>query len=139
MCRRTPLPCGSRYPSPNTVPSNVSLIKLEFFPRYCPLQRSENCRRGPPISVGARQWLITISDLRHYTACFPLSQASLFFCTHWRITIPPEDTFERLRYSLGGDRPSQSTHQPLSPTRVRAGAHQKWYFTVGSTTPTWAA
>ena len=29
-----------------------------------------------------------------------------------------EGTFERLRYSLGGDRPSQTTHQTLSPYRI---------------------
>ena len=35
-------------------------------------------------------------------------------CTHWPIATRPEGTFERLRYSLGGDRPSQTTRQPLS-------------------------
>ena len=30
------------------------------------------------------------------------------------ISIQPEVTFVRLRYSLGGDRPSQTTHQTLS-------------------------
>jgi hypothetical protein len=29
-----------------------------------------------------------------------------------------EGTFERLRYSLGGDRPSQTTHLTLSPTQI---------------------
>ena len=29
-----------------------------------------------------------------------------------------EGTFERLRYFLGGDRPSQTTHQTLSPYRI---------------------
>ena len=29
-----------------------------------------------------------------------------------------EGTFGRLRYSLGGDRPSQTTHQTLSPYRI---------------------
>ena len=29
-----------------------------------------------------------------------------------------EGTFERLRYLLGGDRPSQTTHQTLSPHRI---------------------
>ena len=94
-----------------------------------------------PLSHGpsTRYRGITNSDFRPCSACRPRSQASLCVCTHWPITIRPEDTFERLRYSLGGDRPSQTTHQPLSPFGVRAGAHQKWYFTVGSTTPTRAA
>ena len=29
-----------------------------------------------------------------------------------------EGTFERLRYSLGGDRPSQTAHQTLSPYQI---------------------
>ena len=29
-----------------------------------------------------------------------------------------EGTFELLRYSLGGDRPSQTTHHTLSSTRI---------------------
>ena len=29
-----------------------------------------------------------------------------------------EGTFGRLRYFLGGDRPSQTTHQTLSPHRI---------------------
>jgi hypothetical protein len=73
-----------------------------------------------PVSHGpsTRYRGITNSDFRPCSACRPRSQASLCVCTHWRIAIPPEDTFERLRYSLGGDRPSQTTHQPLS----------LWYF-----------
>jgi hypothetical protein len=38
----------------------------------------------------------------------------LCVCTHWPIATRPEGTFGRLRYSLGGDRPSQTTRQPLS-------------------------
>ena len=29
-----------------------------------------------------------------------------------------EGTFGRLRYTLGGDRPSQTAHLSLSPTRI---------------------
>ena len=42
-----------------------------------------------------------------------------------------EGTFERLRYSLGGDRPSQTTRLTLSsqPSRpqVRIIVNQEWY------------
>ncbi len=42
-----------------------------------------------------------------------------------------------LRYALGGDRPSQTTHQTLSATPVRANVRTSnikgWYFKVGST------
>ncbi len=41
------------------------------------------------------------------------SQASLCLCTRRTITNRTEETFGRLRYSLGGDRPSQTTHQTL--------------------------
>ena len=34
------------------------------------------------------------------------------------ISIHPEGTIGRLRYLLGGDRPSQTAHLTLSPTRV---------------------
>ena len=41
-----------------------------------------------------------------------------------------EGTFERLRYFLGGDRPSQTTHQTLSPHRIH-GARLETQFTKG--------
>ncbi len=34
------------------------------------------------------------------------------------ISIRHEGTFERLRYSLGGDHPSQTTHQTMSFARI---------------------
>ena len=34
------------------------------------------------------------------------------------VSVQPEETFGRLRYSLGGDRPSQTTHQTVSPTQI---------------------
>ncbi len=36
------------------------------------------------------------------------------------VSIQPEGTFGRLRYFLGGDRPSQTTHQTLFPDRITA-------------------
>jgi hypothetical protein len=35
-----------------------------------------------------------------------------------RVSIPPEPTFERLRYTFGGDRPSQTAHLPRSRARL---------------------
>ena len=47
-----------------------------------------------------------------------------------------EGTFARLRYSLGGDRPSQTARLALSArrltARVRNPVRQGWYFTAGS-------
>ena len=34
------------------------------------------------------------------------------------VSNQPEGTFARLRYSFGGDRPSQTTHQAVSRTRI---------------------
>ena len=57
---------------------------------------------------------ITISYFRTCSTCMSHSQASFCYCTQWLISDQPELTFERLRYILGGDRPSQTAHQKLS-------------------------
>ena len=48
------------------------------------------------------------------------SQAPLCFYTLRTITDRAEGTFGSLRYILGGDRPSQTTHLTLFPDRVTA-------------------
>ena len=50
----------------------------------------------------------------------------------------PEVTFARLRYSLGGDRPSQTAHLAVSPPSfqtpgVRIPSSQGWYPNSDST------
>ena len=57
------------------------------------------------------------------------------------VSIHPEGTLGRLRYSLGGDRPSQTTRLALSDHLLqgRAMRHkivQEWYFTAASPPPT---
>ena len=47
------------------------------------------------------------------------SQAPLCFCTLRTITNRAEGTFGLLRYFLGGDRPSQTTHQALSSALIQ--------------------
>ena len=44
------------------------------------------------------------------------------FClyTLCAVSVRAEGTFGRLRYILGGDRPSQTPHLTLSPSRVTA-------------------
>ena len=49
--------------------------------------------------------------------CPSRSQAGLCLYTRWLVSTQPEPTFARLRYSLGGDRPSQTTHHAMSRTR----------------------
>ena len=40
------------------------------------------------------------------------------FALTMTISIRHEGTFERLRYFLGGDHPSQTTHQTMFPVRI---------------------
>ena len=62
--------------------------------------------------------LITNSDFRLCSTCWSRSQASLCVYTLCAISVRAELTFERLRYSFGGDRPSQTAHLTLSPNRI---------------------
>ena len=73
-----------------------------------------------PLSDGpsTRNHRITMADFRLCSACRPRSQAGLCHCTQRPISDRPEPTFARLRYSLGGDRPSQTTHHAGSRIRL---------------------
>jgi hypothetical protein len=68
---------------------------------------------GPSI----RYRRITMTCFRICSACLPRSQAPLCHYTQRLVSNQPEGTFARLRYFLGGDRPSQTAHQALSPIR----------------------
>ena len=61
---------------------------------------------------------ITKPDFRLCSARWPCSQAPLCLYTLWLVSIQPEGTFGRLRYSLGGDRPSQTAHLARSLIRI---------------------
>ena len=61
---------------------------------------------------------ITMTDFRLCSTCMSHSQASLCHYTQQAISIRFELTFVSLRYFLGGDRPSQTTHQTLSWYRI---------------------
>ena len=54
---------------------------------------------------------ITMTDFRLCSIRRSRSQASLCHCTHRPISDRSELTIARLRYALGGDRPSQTAHQ----------------------------
>ncbi len=58
-------------------------------------------------------------DFRPCSTCGSYSQAPLCQYTRRTISIRAEGTFGRLRYLLGGDRPSQTTHLALSPPEGR--------------------
>ena len=69
---------------------------------------------GPSI----RNRRITKADFRPCSRCLSRSQAPLCLCTRRLVSNQPEGTFARLRYLLGGDRPSQTTHQTVSSSRI---------------------
>ncbi len=61
---------------------------------------------------------ITMPSFRFCSTCRSRSQAPLCHCTRCAIADRAEGTFGRLRYTLGGYRPSQTAHQTLSPPRI---------------------
>ena len=69
-----------------------------------------------PLSDGPsiRNHRITKTYFRTCSRCLSRSQAPLCLCTQRLVSNQPEGTFARLRYSFGGDRPSQTTRQTLS-------------------------
>src|SRR5690606_21490060 len=61
---------------------------------------------------------ITKSYFRTCLSRRSCSQARLCLCTRCAMSDRAARTFERLRYSLGGDRPSQTTRHTRSPLRI---------------------
>ena len=64
---------------------------------------------------------ITKPYFRTCSTCLSHSQAPLCLCTRRLVSVQPEGTFGRLRYSLGGDRPSQTTRLIVSLRRIYGG------------------
>ena len=62
---------------------------------------------------------ITKPDFRLCSTCWSRNQAPFCLCTLRMISDHAEGTFGRLRYSLGGDRPSQTVRQALSRTLLQ--------------------
>ena len=67
---------------------------------------------GPPM----RNRRITLPYFRTCSTCLSPSQARLCHCTLRAVAIRAERTLGSLRYSFGGDHPSQTTHQAVSRT-----------------------
>ena len=65
---------------------------------------------------------ITKPYFRTCSPCLARSQAPFCLYTLRAISSRAEGTFGRLRYSLGGDRPSQTARQAVSQTRI----HSSW-------------
>src|SRR5512137_3167874 len=66
-----------------------------------------------------RNHRITKTCFRTCSTCLSRSQAPLCLYTLRLVSNQPEGTFVRLRYSLGGDRPSQTTHQAMSSAPIQ--------------------
>src|SRR5579883_2134859 len=64
---------------------------------------------------------ITMTDFRLCSSCRSRSQAGFCHCTHQLISDQLEPTIARLRYSLGGDRPSQTTRHAGSCPGINQG------------------
>ena len=94
---------------PNLAVDVNSWARLACYPRgnFYPLSH------GPSIRYRG----ITLPDFRPCSNRISRSQAPLCQYTPRVISIHPEGTFGRLRYLLGGDRPSQTAHQALSTSR----------------------
>jgi hypothetical protein len=61
---------------------------------------------------------VTMSRFRACSTCRSRSQATLYHCALQTIANRLEVTFERLRYHLGGDRPSQTARLPRFHNRI---------------------
>ena len=83
-----------------------------------------------PLSDGPSMWnrRITKPCFRTCLTCGSCSQAPLCLYTRRTIADRAEGTFWRLRYILGGDRPSQTAHLTWSPTSIqRSGLELQHY------------
>ena len=70
---------------------------------------------------------ITKPDFRPCSTCRSRSQAPFCLCTLRTISNRTEGTFGRLRYSLGGDRPSQTAHLTVSPDQIHGRRLESQY------------
>lgn len=61
---------------------------------------------------------ITKAYFRTCSTCWSCSQAPICLYTRRTVSKRAEGTFARLRYLLGGDRPSQTAHLKLFPFRI---------------------
>ena len=83
-------------------------------------RRSEPSSRTALMGEQPNPWEITKSYFRICSTRRCHSQAPLCLCTLRMVSVHSEGTFERLRYPFGGDRPSQTPRQTLSPDRFTA-------------------
>ena len=114
---------------PNTVVDMDSRTVSACYPQssFCPLSDG----------LSTQHHLVIRTDFRLSSRCLSHCQAGFCPCTHQLIPNQPEPTFARLRYLLGGDRPSQTAPLTLSligspPISVSITLQGGWYPTIGS-------
>ncbi len=110
-------------------------------PRRCELLGRSACYpRGSfyPLSDGppTRYHRITKPDFRPCSTCRSRSQAPLCLYTLRTISDRSEGTFGRLRYILGGDRPSQTAHLTMSCHQFHGIQLELQYYQGGIPTTT---
>ena len=92
-----------------------------------------------PLSDGpsTRNHRITKTCFRTCSKCLSRSQAPLCLYTLRLVSNQSEGTFVHLRYTFGGDRPSQTTRQTVSRTQIhgRRLGFQKKQGGISRTTP----
>ena len=77
-------------------------------------------------SLSIQNWQFTKTYFRTCSTCTSRSQAHLYLYALRMISNHSECTFVRLRYSLGGDRPSQTVCQTLSPWLHTSGLDNQY-------------
>ena len=104
------------------------LGEISLYPRgsFYPLSD------GPP----TRYHRITKPDFRPCSTCGCRSQAPFCLCTLRTISDRSEGTFGRLRYFLGGDRPSQTAHLTMSCHQFHGIQLELQYYQGGIPTTT---
>ena len=80
--------------------------------------------------------LITMPDFRLCPTRVSRSQAPFCLCTLRTISDRSEGTFGRLRYFLGGDRPSQTAHLTMSCDQIHGRQLELQYYQGGIPTST---
>src|SRR5215472_10510013 len=111
---RTPAADRDRTVSRRSKPSSRTALNGEQPYPWDLLQPQDPLSHGP----STRDHRITMADFRLCSSCRSRSQAGLCHCTPQLISDQPEPTIARLRYALGGDRPSQTTRHAGSRTQL---------------------
>ena len=78
-----------------------------------------------------RNHRITKPDFRPCSTCMSCNQALFCLYTLRTISDRTERTFERLRYFLGGDRPSQTVHLTVSQDQIHGLWLESQYYKGG--------